>query len=42
MLDWNRGENALVWHVIYGASRDTAALVVDVNASSGEFMRAEK
>ena len=42
MLDWNRGENALVWHVIYGTSRDDAKLVVDLNASSGEFMRVEK
>lgn len=41
-LDWNRGENDLVWHVIYGTSRDAAKLVVDLNASSGEFIRVEK
>lgn len=42
MVDWNRSENALVWHVIYGTSRDDAKLVVDVNATTGEFMRVEK
>lgn len=42
LLDWNPGENNLVWHVIYGASRNEAKLVVDVNASTGEFMRKEK
>jgi hypothetical protein len=41
-LDWNRGENKLVWHVIYGTSRDDAKLVVDVDASTGDFIRAEK
>jgi len=42
MLDWNRSENVLVWHVIYGTSREDAKLVVDLNASTGEFMRVEK
>jgi hypothetical protein len=41
-LDWNRGENNLVWHVIYGGSRNDAKLVADVNASTGEFIRKEK
>lgn len=41
-LEWNRQDNALLWHVIYGTDRDTAKLRVAVNASSGEFMRVEK
>jgi len=41
-LDWNRGENELVWHVIYGDDRDSAKLKVAVNASTGEFDRVEK
>jgi hypothetical protein len=32
----------LIWHVIYGPSREDAKLVVDVNASSGDFIRVEK
>ena len=42
LLDWNRGENNLVWHVIYGGSRNDAKLTIDVNASTGEFLRKEK
>ena len=42
MLDWSSPTNELVWHVIYGTSRDTAQLVVDINASTGEFIRVEK
>jgi hypothetical protein len=42
ICDWNRNTNELVWHVIYGASRDAAKLTVAVNASSGEFIRIEK
>jgi hypothetical protein len=42
LLDWNRAENKLVWHVIYGTSRNDAKLVVDVDATSGEFLRKEK
>jgi len=42
LLDWNRGENNLVWHVIYGGSRNDAKLVADINASTGEFIRKEK
>lgn len=41
-LDWNRGENHLVWHVMYGASRNDAKLTVDIDASTGEFIRKEK
>jgi len=42
LLDWNRSDNNLVWHVIYGNSRNDAKLVVDVDASSGLFTRKEK
>jgi hypothetical protein len=42
LLDWNRSGNNLVWHVIYGNSRNDAKLVVDVDASTGEFIRKEK
>jgi hypothetical protein len=41
-LDWNRPTNTLIWHVIYGNSRDDAKLIADVNATSGEFIRVEK
>jgi hypothetical protein len=40
--DWNHNTNQLVWHVIYGASREGAKLTVAVNASTGEFIRVEK
>lgn len=42
VLDWNRRSNQLIWHVIYGASRDDAKLRVAVDASSGDFLRIEK
>jgi hypothetical protein len=42
ICDWNHNTNELVWHVIYGATRDAAKLTVAVNASSGEFIRVEK
>jgi len=42
LCDWNHNTNELVWHVIYGASRDDAKLTVSVNASTGEFIRVEK
>jgi hypothetical protein len=42
VLEWNRQENELLWHVIYGADRETAKLRVAVNASTGEFSRVEK
>jgi hypothetical protein len=41
-LEWDRQLNALLWHVIYGANRETAKLRVAVNASTGEFLRVEK
>jgi len=42
MLDWSRPTSELIWHVIYGTSRDDAKLTVSVNASSGDFIRVEK
>lgn len=42
LLDWNGGENKLIWHVIYGSSRNNAALVIDVDATGGEFIRKEQ
>jgi hypothetical protein len=42
MLDWSSATNELIWHVIYGNSRDDYKLRVAVNASSGDFIRVEK
>jgi hypothetical protein len=42
MLDWTHTTNQLIWHVIYGNSRDTAKLRVAVDGTSGEFIRLEK
>jgi hypothetical protein len=42
ILDWNRQTNELLWHVIYGTDRETAALRVAVDASTGKFARVEK
>jgi len=42
ICDWNHNTNQLVWHVIYGTSRETAKLTVAIDASSGGFIRVEK
>ncbi len=42
VLDWTHTTNQLIWHVIYGTSRDDAKLRVAVDATSGEFIRVEK
>jgi hypothetical protein len=42
ICDWNHNTNQLVWHVIYGSSRETAKLSVAVDASTGAFIRVEK
>jgi hypothetical protein len=42
VCDWNHNTNELIWHVIYGASREGAKLTVSVNASTGAFIRVEK
>jgi hypothetical protein len=41
-LDWNRATNQLIWHVIYGNSRDDAKLRVAVDGTTGDFIRVEK
>jgi hypothetical protein len=35
VLDWSSATNELIWHVIYGVTRDDYKLKVAVNASSG-------
>jgi hypothetical protein len=42
LLDWSRPESKLIWHVMYGGGRDDAKLKVDVDATTGEFLRVEK
>jgi hypothetical protein len=42
VLDWDRPENKLVWHVIYGTDRASAKLRVAVDATTGGFLRVEK
>jgi hypothetical protein len=42
VCDWNHNTNELIWHVIYGTSRETARLTVAINASTGAFIRVEK
>ena len=42
VVNWNRGANQLVWHVIYGNDRDTAKLRVALDGSTGAFLRIEK
>jgi hypothetical protein len=42
ICDWNHNTNQLIWHVIYGSSRDGAKLTVSVDASTGSFIRVEK
>jgi len=42
VLDWNPSENELIWHVIYGSSTSNTKLAVDVDATTGAFLRVEK
>lgn len=41
LLDWNRTGGNLIWHVIYGSSRSDAKQVIDVDATTGVFIRRE-
>lgn len=41
MLNWNARENKLVWRVLFG-DQNQPKLAVDVDASTGEFMKVEK
>jgi hypothetical protein len=42
LLDWDRMTNQLVWHVIYGTSREEAKLRVAVDATTGNYLHVEK
>jgi hypothetical protein len=42
VLDWSGPTAELIWHVYYGSARADAKLKVDVNASTGTFIHAEK
>jgi hypothetical protein len=42
ICEWNHNTNQLVWHVIYGTSRELSKLAVSVDASTGLFIRVEK
>ncbi|HLI62515.1 MAG TPA: hypothetical protein VKV05_03890 [Terriglobales bacterium] len=42
VLDWDAAKKELVWHVIYGDSRDDAKLQIAVDASTGGFLGIEE
>jgi hypothetical protein len=42
LLDWDPRKQQLVWHVIYGKSRNSADLTIDVDATNNDFIREEK
>jgi hypothetical protein len=41
-LNWEPRKSMLVWHVIYGESENSPELGVIVDATTNEFVRAEK
>jgi hypothetical protein len=41
ILEWSQ-KNRLVWHVIYGDSRNNAKLAIAIDASSGAFIEKER
>lgn len=41
-LNWNPRENKLIWRVLFGAEQNQPKLVVDVDATTGTFMKVEK
>ncbi|HMK29446.1 MAG TPA: hypothetical protein VK473_07155 [Terriglobales bacterium] len=41
-VDWSHAENKLIWHVLYGPSKNEPRLKIAVDASTGEFLRVEK
>lgn len=41
-LQWEDAKARLIWRVVYGESLYRYKLIVDVNASTGEFVRTEK
>ena len=42
ILEWDTRKNQLVWHVAYGEKPTDAKLTVDVDASTGAFLRVAK
>lgn len=42
LLDWNGRENKLIWHVLYGETRDNPKLRVAIDGTTGTFIRVEK
>jgi hypothetical protein len=40
-LDWNSRENKLIWRVAFGPEKNNAKATIDVDASSGTFMKVE-
>ena len=41
-LNWNARESKLVWRILLGADQNNPKLAVDVDATSGTFMKVEK
>ena len=41
LLDWDPRKQQLVWHVIYGNSRNSAQSVIDIDATTDNFIREE-
>jgi hypothetical protein len=41
-INWNARDNKLTWRVAFGESQNQPKLVVDVDASTAEFMKVEK
>lgn len=41
-VNWNPRENKLVWRVLFGEVENEPKLAIDVDASTGDFMRVEK
>jgi len=42
VLDWDGKKNNLVWRVLYGETKNDPKLAVDVDASTGQFLRVER
>jgi len=41
-VNWNPRENKLTWRVLFGAVENEPKLAIDVDATTGQFMKAEK
>ena len=42
VLSWDATKNQLIWHVLYGENPTEAKLRLEVDATTGEFLRVEK